>query len=214
MEPEETFTVVLLDDLIAATEGVEKKAPHERRSAVRTTFAAIEGHLADLSQELLEKASRDLSEVERMALREVTYRVTDSGRIDTIRTRQPLKQRVKLVTHIVNRLHPEYRIDFESEGWQQLMRGLDVRHRLTHPKRREDLEIGEQNMKAVIAGAAWFFWVIMAPGHRSIEAYLQERAAKPDLSPLFAPGGFLSRAFASAEMAAPAVEAAPDKVPK
>lgn len=212
MEPEEDFTIVLLDDLIAATQGVEKSRPHERRSAVRTMFAAIEGHLADLSQELLEKASGDLSEVERMALQEVTYRVTESGRIDTTRARQSLKQRVKLLTRIVNRLHPEYEIDFQSEGWQQLVRGLDVRHRLTHPKCREDLEIGEQKMKAVIAGTGWFFWVVMAPGHRGIAAYLEKRAAERDSSPLFAPGGFLSRAFEQSGTAAkPAAKHAPDE---
>jgi hypothetical protein len=173
MEESDDFSRVLLGDMADAIKGLKEQHPRQRRTCVRAAFAAVEGHLAALSQELLAKAASGLSETERMALRNEGYRVSDSGKIVTIAAYQPLKHRVKLVTAIVQRLHPEYAIDFRSAGWQALLKGLDVRDRITHPKNRLDMGVEQSELEATINGVFWFLMAVIAPGRDGIAAYLE-----------------------------------------
>ena len=151
MEESGDFSTVLIGDMTAAMRRLkDDHHPRESRTCVRTAFAAVEGHLATLCNELLAKAAGGLTETERMALREETYRVDATGNIQTVPAHQPLKQRVRLVITIVKKLHPEYAIDFESKGWQSLLLGLDVRHRLTHSKSREDMSVEREEVITTI----------------------------------------------------------------
>jgi hypothetical protein len=174
MEEPDDFSTVLLGDMTAAIRRLKDDHPRERRACVRAAFAAVEGHFAGLCQELLERATGGLTETERMALREESYRVSDSGKIVVIAAYQPLKHRVKLVTAIVQRLHPEYAIDFGSAGWQALLKGLDVRDKITHPKNRQDMNVERSELEATINGVFWFLMTVIAPGSDGITAYLEK----------------------------------------
>ena len=55
--------------------------PRERRNCVRAAFATVEGHLASLCQQLLDPGG-GLSETQRMALRDETYRLTATARFE------------------------------------------------------------------------------------------------------------------------------------
>jgi len=102
MEESGDFSTVLIGDMTAAMRRLkDDHHPRESRTCVRTAFAAVEGHLATLCNELLAKAAGGLTETERMALREETYRVdatgniqTDPARDSTLNTRLTLKVRV------------------------------------------------------------------------------------------------------------------------
>jgi hypothetical protein len=184
MEEPDDFSTVLLGDMTAAIRRLKDDHPRERRAFIRAAFAAVEGHLAGLCQDLLARATGGLTETERMALREESYRVSDSGRIETIPAHQPLKHRVKLVTGIVKRLHPEYAIDFGSAGWQALLTGLDVRHRITHPKTRQDMNVESAELEAALNGVFWFLATVISSGHEGIAAYVARHFTLADLDRL------------------------------
>ncbi len=184
MEESDEFSRVLLDDMAAAIRGLKDQHPRQRRTCVRAAFAVVEGHLAALCQELLVKAASGLSEIERMALREESYRVSDSGKIVTIAAYQPLKHRVKLLTAMVQRLHPEYAIDFGGAGWQALLKGLDVRDKITHPKNRQDMSVERSELEATINGVFWFLIAVIAPGRDGIAAYLEKNRSPFTLADL------------------------------
>jgi len=82
MEESGDFSTVLIGDMTAAMRRLkDDHHPRESRTCVRTAFAAVEGHLATLCNELLAKAAGGLTETERMALREEAYRVDATGNI-------------------------------------------------------------------------------------------------------------------------------------
>ena len=164
--------LILLDDMAASFKRLEDNHPRHRRECIRAIFAAVEGNLAALTDDLLSKADNELTEGERMALREETYRVTDSGKLVTTSAHMPLKVRVKLVTGILSRLHPEYAIDFGSAGWQSLLAGVDVRDRITHPKKRQDMNVEQEELDTSINGVFWFLTKVIQSGHEGIAAYL------------------------------------------
>jgi hypothetical protein len=199
MEERKTFSTVLLEDMTAAFKRLKENQPSERRTAIRVAFAAVEGHLAMLSQELLAKAGDGLTETERMALREENYRVDDSGKIHKVTAYLPLKSRVKLVTSTVKRLHPEYAIDFQGSEWQALLKGLDARDKITHPKDLTDMNVEFAEVQAAVTGVFWFLVEVIAPGHAGIAAYLKKNPPKNTLADiaLFGPGVPLSELLSS-----------------
>jgi len=184
MEESESFSTVLIDDMTAAIRGLKDQHPRQRRICIRAAFAAVEGHLASLCQQLLANAAGGLTKTERMALREESYRVDDGGKIHKVIAHLPLKHRVKLVTAIVERLHPEYEIDFRSSGWQGLLRGLDVRDSITHPKNRQDMDVEPSELEAALHGVFWFLMQVIAPGESGIDAYLKKNREQFTLADL------------------------------
>jgi hypothetical protein len=168
------FSSILLTDWTASIRKLKSDQPSDFRACIRAGFAAVEGHLSGLCEELLARATSGLSEPERMALSEKTFRVDDNGDIKVVKAHLPLKHRVKLATKIVHKIHPEYAIDFGGAGWRELQEGLEVRDRLTHPKSPSDMAVSEKELEAAINGIFWFLGHVIAPGHESIAAYLEK----------------------------------------
>jgi hypothetical protein len=166
------FFSVLLGDIVAILEKENTNGPRERRSLIRATFAAVEGSLAELCEDLLTMAARGLTESQNMALRQESIRVEENGSIKVINVWQPLKTRVRLVTEIVKRLHPEHAINFGDRGWQQLIQGLDTRDRVTHPKNLTDLDVSDEDCNTALDGMNWFLLHVIHPGNKGIGVHL------------------------------------------
>jgi hypothetical protein len=166
------FFSVLLGDIVAILEKESTNGPRERRSLIRATFAAVEGSLSELCDDLLTIASSGLTEAQSMALRQESIRVEENGSIRTINVWQPLKTRVRLVIEIVKRLHPEYAINFGDRGWQQLLQGLDTRDRVTHPKSLADLDVSDEDCNTALDGMGWFLQHVIYPGSKGIGVHL------------------------------------------
>lgn len=47
--------------------------------------------------------------------------------------------------------------DFGNQGWVQLRRSLDLRHRITHPKSTAELTITDDELDVHKSGFAWFW---------------------------------------------------------
>lgn len=164
---------LLIDDVFAAVQ--LPKHPRERRAMIRAIFAAVEGLLARLRQHIELGATSDLTPAELLALREKTYRMTDSGENRIVPAYQTLKQQVRSTAAIVNRLHPEYLIDFSESEWGKLMGSLIVRDRLMHPKTREDMDVTFDELMAAADGFDWFYGRVIGPAHVGLGEYVDKR---------------------------------------
>jgi len=150
----DSFAHVLIGDVVTAfNELSESDTPTRRRSAVRATFAAIEGLLSMVKVGM---GVLTLSPSEISIVREEAYEVSDSGAIRVRARAVPFSRNLKAIVRIIKRLRPHYALDFNHPGWHALTRTLEVRHRLTHPKGLGDLEVSSRELSDAQRGFNWF----------------------------------------------------------
>ena len=91
------------------------------------------------------------------------------------------------------------------------MLGLDVRHRLTHPKNRKDMDVESTEVQATINGVFWFLMQVISSGEDGITAYLEKNRARFTLADLdrYGPGIPLSQLLGVTRNIAPPGEADP-----
>jgi hypothetical protein len=153
----------LFDDFVECDEQLERSdTQFARRSYVRTVFALNEGFLYWFKQEvaewLLDKGlDRDNVMMAKLfLLSDESYRITDKGKIRSQKNRVPFLDFCGFVYRTAAEclgVNPDP--FFLEGGWQELKKALDVRHRITHPKKPEDLEITERELLAVSEGHRW-----------------------------------------------------------
>ncbi|NBC37582.1 hypothetical protein GTZ99_13590 [Novosphingobium sp. FSY-8] len=128
-----------------------------RRSLIRSSFAAAEGlvwqyrqHIIDIAETLNKLESREI-----LALSEHSYHVNTSGNISTQPRFVPLTATVRLVARMAKKISPESAIDFDKNEWNQFQKAITIRNRLTHPKSAHDLQINKQDMTEAMTGFMW-----------------------------------------------------------
>ena len=131
-----------------------------RRSLVRASWAHIEGTVFATKRLLLracDLGSVDLFSEEREFLSELLIVVDSAGNaklhskwFDTL---ENIKKTFKLA---VSHFDLDWKPDFGTGGWQQLIQLLDIRHRLTHPKSAEQLDLTDSEVGTYRNGFAWF----------------------------------------------------------
>ncbi len=136
-----------------------ENSPYNRRSYVRTVFAAIEGITAFLRVESLRsirtgalRASHD----EIAMLHEEGYSLTDSGEITSHRRFVPLDASVRFLFRLYfDRRRPGTSVDYSEPGWAAFKRALKVRHRITHPRHASDLVVSDAEIVDSRDGHRW-----------------------------------------------------------
>jgi hypothetical protein len=128
-----------------------------RRALVRASWAHIEGTVFAVKRLLLracDLGSVDLSAAEREFLSELLVIVDSAGNakleskwFDTLSN---IKRTFKLDA---SHFDLDWRPDFGTGGWEQLIQFLDIRHRVTHPKSVEQLDL--KDSEAEIYRKAW-----------------------------------------------------------
>jgi hypothetical protein len=170
IEPESLESVLMSDVIRLAA--MSNGGSMEKRNLVRAAFAAIEGFLWKLQGELLNTAlGNELSEAERGYLREDVPWLTEKGEVKTKTSKTTLKQRVYLTAKLVARMRPECVVDLNAEAWHDLLRSLDLRHRLTHPKTVEDMEVSQEELRQTISGLGFFTTQLVSTLREGLAAY-------------------------------------------
>lgn len=178
----EEFLSVLLVDAIASLKRYELPDADEQRSRrelLRTLFAAVEG-FAWAYREHVRFAAKSidmLSVAEELALSEVTYQVSEYGKV----TAQPrfisIIATIRLASKIAMRLSPDLEIRFDTSDWNRFRLAIAMRNRLTHPKRAADLVVGDADVADCISA---FFWLVdiasdgMEAANAAMSKYLGE----------------------------------------
>jgi hypothetical protein len=150
------FLPLIGDALAASSRLLKDDTPTHRRELVRTLFAGIEGLVWRLKQDVLKHIASDgLSEHERAAMLEETYRVDDNGTVDVLPRYLPLTSGIRLAARIIERYRPEFKAQFDTDGWASLKQALNIRNRLVHPKTGDDLNVSRDEIAKCYEAFAW-----------------------------------------------------------
>lgn len=155
----ESFTAILTEDVARALSRQQTRdSQSARRDLVRSAFAAIEGWVWVLREEVMEtaKQTKGLNEDEIAVLSERTFYVSNSGDIKSRPNHLDLKTTIRLCAKIANRVTQQKDIDFSEVGWEKLQNAKDIRNRITHPKNINELILEPKDVDNVLDA---FFWI-------------------------------------------------------
>jgi len=152
------FVALLIEDVVAARERLTSSHTQgARRDVVRASLAAIEG-VTWVAREHVRIALADLEEltpVADLAMRELTYAVSDRGQPIELMRGLPLLTAVRLVVWQAKIISPEISVAFSTAGWSDLRQAVNIRNRITHPKPDQDLAISDDDLAVVGSGMSW-----------------------------------------------------------
>jgi hypothetical protein len=155
-----TFFGILTHDVMQSLRRVElDDTQTNRRDLVRTIFAATEGYVWEYREHVRSIARHvdSINPIADFALSELTYSVTENGKIEEHVRYISLTAMIRLVTRLAERISPKLKIDFSGSGWSNLKRAIAIRNRVTHPKSKSDLEISRDDIEVSKQG---FFWLL------------------------------------------------------
>lgn len=157
-EIHQSFLRTLIEDVQDSTDRLETQdTPSHRRDVVRTIFAAIEG-VAWTCREFVREAAKSLDVLDPvldMALREQTYFVSERGKV-TAQTRYiSFTAMFKLISRVSEEVCVNLKVNFADEGWQSLLKSLETRNKLMHPKSFSDLSVAEKDVTEARNALNW-----------------------------------------------------------
>src|SRR5688572_30645255 len=175
--------IKLLDDAEAAETYLDQAdSQFARRAYIRSIFASLEGIVWLLKQVCLKvpniSGPRRLDPVEYALLQDLSYDLKNNGEISVQTKFLRLSDNVRFTFRVFNRLF-KANVDLGVSGasWPAFLRALDVRHRITHPKKVEELDITDEEIKLCREVSGWFneiihaaFTTIMAASQRAKDA--------------------------------------------
>ena len=150
-----SFVRILITDVIEARTLLSSAdSSVNRRNLVRTTLAGVEGLAWYFREHVREVAGEmgQLTPLAALALREQSYTVTDQGEISEQVRYLALATSIRLMIKQAQQIVPLFEVDISGTGWQQLRDAIAIRHRITHPKVADDLQISNSDLAAVNTG--------------------------------------------------------------
>jgi hypothetical protein len=180
----EQFIVVLAKDVLASIARQKTSASQQNnRDLIRTVFAAIEGlvwvyrnHIVEIATDL-----RRLTPDEQAALSEISYQVTDTGKISKSARHIPLSSMIRLVTRIAATLDPALLVRFDNGSWASFREAVAIRNRITHPKSKADLGLSPRDVETCIEAFYWLFEVSLRAMARANAAFSEHTRELNDL---------------------------------
>jgi hypothetical protein len=132
-----------------------------RRALIRATVAQIEATVYQVKHDVLVHGvggnPKAFSAADIAMLREETYGIDHRG-VASARTKfVPLDDNVRFTLRMILSTAPVGRaIDVGTPGWKSFTRCIKVRHRITHPRHVEDLDISDGELRAIKETHVWF----------------------------------------------------------
>lgn len=167
--------VKLLDDAHAAETYLDQNdTQFARRAYIRSIFASLEGIVWLLKQVCLNvpnvSGPRKFHPAEFALLQDQTYDLKNNGETSTQTNFLRLPDNLRFTFRVFNRLF-QAQIDLGVRGapWDKFLRSLDVRHRITHPKKVDELDISDQEIELYRKVSSWFNETI----HKAVQAILE-----------------------------------------
>jgi hypothetical protein len=162
------FLESLLTDLRTATARAKDGDAFDRRNVIRTFFTLVEGDtyyrkqlalmLHEASRETTDGIQPSFTEEEVVLLRDAQAELSSNGTPRTQTKFLRLSANVRFSFDAIARAFGvNCPLDVEGPGWQAFLAALDVRHRLTHPKTVEDLDVSETDLANAITAIKWYF---------------------------------------------------------
>jgi hypothetical protein len=136
----------------------------DRRNFVRAAVVTIEATTFVMKHQCLARNERDpgLYTFEEVSvLREEAYSIDRRGQVITQTKFVPTDANFRFALNLFMRPSDKnFRLDASGEGWDAFKKALQIRHRITHPKCFESLQIENEEVQTVIDAYAWFCRVL------------------------------------------------------
>jgi hypothetical protein len=153
-----SFLGILIEDVLAAdARRSDSDTQTHRREIIRAVFAAIEGSIWLYREHVrsIAKSMGLLTPVADLALRERSFSVTERGTIIEQVRFVTLPTIIKLTNRQAQLIDPSLSLDVGHQGWSDLKQALEIRHRITHPKNRENLHVTKMDLAMVRSAFSW-----------------------------------------------------------
>lgn len=149
---------VLHDDVEHAWQAVDSHDDqYARRSLVRSALTAVDAVVFALKQDCLRECKIGLYTAGELAMiREETYSIDNRGEVYSQVKYPTLEQNVRFTFRMLNRGVSEFQLDCGGEGWEGFKKAIKVRHRVTHPKCADDLDVTDDELICVWEAFGWF----------------------------------------------------------
>lgn len=190
----------LIQDIILAEDRVEATmSPTASRDFVRAAFALNEGLLdwfrGLVSKWLVGRMLRydELQIAKLYMIGTVTHRLSKQGKLETEAARRSFINDLAFVIRTgAECWHLDPTKFFSDVGWDQTQKALKVRHRVTHPKRKDDLYISTEELELVRESMRWVLWstgVIIRYADNADMDYIDSKngVVKSDLHDILSP---------------------------
>lgn len=131
----------------------------ERRVLVRSIFAFIEAVVFGIKMFALDDPSsrKSLSRAEVMIAEEEEYQLDDAGNVVTRPARLRFLSNIRFAFKVFAKVSDaDFNLDVRGVGWQSLQRALKIRDRLMHPKKIEDLNVSDDEVREALQAWIWF----------------------------------------------------------
>jgi len=129
----------------------EPKSEELRRIAIRTLFSIIEGmcyrmKVIALNREMSHRV--EFSPQEFAMLKERYYFLDDNGKARWRKALLPIKSNIKFTFKMFARaMAVNFNLELEkSKGWNSFTKAIDIRHRITHPKKLSSLIVTKDDL--------------------------------------------------------------------
>jgi hypothetical protein len=137
----------------------DQDSPYNRRAFVKNYYSFLEGLLHFLRTEVIRRVAIEpgrLTEAEIAVLKEETYEVTGSGKIQTREKFLSFEHAFRLSFRFYfSSVIDQVKIDYGGKGWPALLQGLQIRNRITHPKATAQMEISDEELAIVREAKGW-----------------------------------------------------------
>lgn len=140
-----------------------------RRMYVRSLFAYLEGFTYWMRQNAIEidlivsrRSGFGAVDWERhFLLHEEFPTITGTGKVEKTRQRVPFKNRFAFSIRAYFDIVKCKDNLFSHDGWRQIQKAVEVRDRLTHPKRSAHLVVSDIDLKSCREGYVWFTQLVV-----------------------------------------------------
>lgn len=141
----------LHQDFTQALENLNKNdTPYHRRTYVRAAFASMEGLVFHLKQDALRHQDRLIFSLAEIALLLEESYTLDKGKAEIQTKFLPLDQNFPFAVAMFSKgMQSPFVLEKGDTDWDAFKRAIQVRHRITHPKHPDLLEVGEQEIEDV-----------------------------------------------------------------
>ena len=159
------FWEAMCNELLSADELLKTSDnAFNRRTFVRTSFAAIEGIAFTMKSYALSKASKgQYSNAELALLREESFTLGGEGKVLVQQKFLPIESNVRFAFAMFARaLGKEHELDCSGHHWHAFKTAVAVRNRIVHPKTPHELRVSDDELAATTAATRWLINSMMS----------------------------------------------------
>jgi len=152
-----------IEEIIEVSKKYKEKPNKQywRRIYVRTVFAFIESECFGIKQftlKLINKSTLEsqFSPGEIFLLKEKTFNLNNKGKIEEKNLHLKTESNLKFTFNSAAKLTFDFNLNVSDVGWESFKKALEIRHRVTHPKKLASLIISDKEMNITKKALDWF----------------------------------------------------------